>query len=89
MDLSIVAGSGAFSPENRKDSDLDPLTILKNAGKKRIRIEEFIREIEMKHDDLGGLGPAALQGAGPFMRAFTVYRHSGLLGESFGMEGSC
>ena len=38
--------------ENRKSSDLDLLIILKNAGKRRIRIEEFIREIEMKHDDL-------------------------------------
>lgn len=25
---------------------------MKNAGKRRIRIEEFIREIEMRHDDL-------------------------------------
>jgi predicted nucleotidyltransferase len=52
MDLSIVAGSRTFSPENRKDSDFDLLIILENAGKRRIRIEEFIREIEMKHDDL-------------------------------------
>ena len=44
---------GSFARgENRKGSDLDLLIILKNAGKRRIRIEEFIREIEMKHDDL-------------------------------------
>ena len=44
---------GSFARgENRKGSDLDLLIILSNAGKRRIRIEEFIREIEMKHDDL-------------------------------------
>ncbi len=44
---------GSFARgENRKGSDLDLLIILKNAGKRRIRIEEFILEIEMKHDDL-------------------------------------
>ena len=44
---------GSFARgENRKGSDLDLLIILRNAGKRRIRIEEFIREIETKHDGL-------------------------------------
>lgn len=44
---------GSFARgENRKDSDLDLLMILRDARKRRIRIEELIREVEMKHDDL-------------------------------------
>lgn len=43
---------GSFARrENRKDSDLDLLIILKNAGKRRVRLEEFIEKIEMKHDE--------------------------------------
>lgn len=38
--------------ENRKDSDLDLLIILKDAPRRRLRLVEFIQEIEMKHDSL-------------------------------------
>lgn len=44
---------GSFARgENRKDSDLDLLIILKNAPRRRVRLTEFIQEIEMKHDSL-------------------------------------
>ncbi len=44
---------GSFARgENRKDSDLDILIVLKDAPGRRLRLVEFIREIEMKHDAL-------------------------------------
>lgn len=51
-DLVGLAIFGSFArKENRKSSDLDLLIILSSSCKRRIRLEEFIREIEMKHDD--------------------------------------
>lgn len=48
-----LAVFGSFARgENRKGSDLDLLVILRDAPKRRIRLAEFIREIEMKHDGL-------------------------------------
>ncbi len=49
--LRGLAIFGSFARgENRKGSDLDLLIILRSALGMRLRIAEFIREIEMKHD---------------------------------------
>lgn len=48
-----LAVFGSFARgENCRDSDLDLLIILKDVAKRRVRLAEFIREIEMKHDEL-------------------------------------
>lgn len=64
--LAGLAIFGSFARgENRKDSDLDLLIVLGSAEKRRVRLEEFIREIEMKLDD----------------RAQQLFREQRLLGE--------